>query len=551
MSEKYPQRSSKNYRYNYGNQGSNPNHSQNHNQGGKFNAPSGADGNGSGGGNTADGNAYRSNYTSYNNNNNNNNNSRYRNESSLPNEPRFEGRPNGRMNRGNKVNFNQQNDGNTGGNSGGNSGGLNMNRNYNNSQALPHPPTETPEYVSVDANQNSVVETPPTTDHDTSAPPKEFDKWEDLEGILNEDIMRGVYSYGFDSPSLIQRKALLTMFDRRDIIAQAQSGTGKTGVFTIGVLQNINPELNKTQGLIMAPTRELAKQIYEVISSIGSVNKNIKYHLLIGGTSTDDDAFELKNNTPHIIVGCPGRVYDMMRRNNIIAKDISILVLDEADEMLSIGFKEQVYNIFQYLNNDVQVGLFSATLPIELQALTDKFMRNPVRILVKSEMLTLEGIKQYYVALNDDSHKYATLKDIFNIISMSQCIIYCNSIKRVMDLTEAMQNDGFPVCCIHSSMEKSKRDESYSEFKAGKHRVLISSDVTSRGIDVQQVRTVLNFDLPKCVFKYLHRIGRSGRWGRKGTAINFVTRWDMKTMKEIERHYHTIVDELPSNIAID
>ena len=549
MSEKYPQRNSKNYRYNYGNQGSSPNHSQNqnHNQGGKFNAPSGADGNGSGGGSNADGNAYRSSYTGY----NNNNNSRYRNESSLPNESRFEGRPNGRMNRGNKVNFNQQNDGNTGGNTGGNSGGLNMNRNYNNPHPHPHPPTETPEYVSVDANQNSVVETPHTTDQDTSAPPKEFDKWEDLEGILNEDIMRGVYSYGFDSPSLIQRKALLTMFDRRDIIAQAQSGTGKTGVFTIGVLQNINPELNKTQGLIMAPTRELAKQIYEVISSIGSVNKNIKYHLLIGGTSTDDDAFELKNNTPHIIVGCPGRVYDMMRRNNIIAKDISILVLDEADEMLSIGFKEQVYNIFQYLNNDVQVGLFSATLPIELQALTDKFMRNPVRILVKSEMLTLEGIKQYYVALNDDSHKYATLKDIFNIISMSQCIIYCNSIKRVMDLTEAMQNDGFPVCCIHSSMEKSKRDESYSEFKAGKHRVLISSDVTSRGIDVQQVRTVLNFDLPKCVFKYLHRIGRSGRWGRKGTAINFVTRWDMKTMKEIERHYHTIVDELPSNIAID
>jgi translation initiation factor 4A len=386
---------------------------------------------------------------------------------------------------------------------------------------------------------------------DTSAPPKEFDKWEDLEGILNEDIMRGVYSYGFDSPSLIQRRALLTMFDRRDIIAQAQSGTGKTGVFTIGVLQNINSELDKTQGLIMAPTRELAKQIYEVISSIGSVNKSIKYHLLIGGTSTDDDAFELKNNTPHIIVGCPGRVYDMMRRGNIVAKDISILVLDEADEMLSIGFKEQVYNIFQYLNNNVQVGLFSATLPPELQALTDKFMRNPVRILVKSELLTLEGIKQYYVALDDDSQKYATLKDIFNIISMSQCIIYCNSIKRVTDLTEAMQNDGFPVCCIHSNMEKSKRDESYSDFKAGKHRVLISSDVTSRGIDVQQVRTVLNFDLPKCIFKYLHRIGRSGRWGRKGTAINFVTRWDMKTMKEIERHYHTIVDELPSNIAID
>ena len=303
--------------------------------------------------------------------------------------------------------------------------------------------------------------------------------------------------------------------------------------------------------MILAPTRELAKQIYDVITSIGSMVKNIRFHLLIGGTSTDEDAHQLKTIMPHIIVGCPGRVYDMMRRNHIISKDINLLVLDEADEMLSVGFKDQIYNIFQYLSADIQVGLFSATMPNELQSLTDKFMRNPVRILVKSEMLTLEGIKQYYVALNDDTQKYATLKDIFNIISMSQCIIYCNSIKRVMDLTDAMINDGFPVCCIHSNMDKTKRDEAYTDFKAGKHRVLISSNVTSRGIDVQQVRTVLNFDLPKCIFNYLHRIGRSGRWGRKGTAINFVTRWDIKTMKDIERHYHTIVEELPSNITID
>jgi translation initiation factor 4A len=541
MTDKYPpQRNNKNYRYN----------NQNQNNGGKFNGLGSGGGSndvgigsgGSGGGidGRNGGNNYRSNYSGYNNGGNGHGHGRYRNESS---EQRFEGRNHNRMNRGNRGNYNYHNDRNDA------NDGLNIKRNNNSdmSNIMEQVPVSAPTTAPASEKESSI----PPVEIDLSAPPKEFDKWEDLIGILNEDIMRGVYSYGFDSPSLIQRKALLTIFDRRDIIAQAQSGTGKTGVFTIGVLQNINPELNKTQGLIMAPTRELAKQIYEVITSIGSVNKNIKYHLLIGGTSTDDDAFELKNNTPHIIVGCPGRVYDMMRRNNIIGKDISILVLDEADEMLSSGFKEQVYNIFQYLNNNVQVGLFSATLPPELQALTDKFMRNPVRILVKSELLTLEGIKQYYVALNDDSQKYATLKDIFNIISMSQCIIYCNSIKRVMDLTEAMQNDGFPVCCIHSNMDKSKRDEAYSEFKGGKHRVLISSDVTSRGIDVQQVRTVLNFDLPKCVFKYLHRIGRSGRWGRKGTAINFVTRWDMKMMKEIERHYHTIVDELPSNIAID
>ena len=395
----------------------------------------------------------------------------------------------------------------------------------------------------------AITDTPSDADNDYT--PKEFDKWEDLESIMSEELMRGIYAYGFDSPSVIQRKALLTIFDKKDIIAQAQSGTGKTGVFTIGVLQKVNTETNKTQAMILAPTRELAKQIFDVITSIGSMIKDIRFHLLIGGTSTDEDAHHLKTIMPHVIVGCPGRVYDMMRRNHIVSKDINLLVLDEADEMLSVGFKDQIYNIFQFLNSDVQVGLFSATMPNELQSLTDKFMRNPVRILVKSEMLTLEGIKQYYVALNDDTQKYATLKDIFNIISMSQCIIYCNSIKRVMDLTDAMTNDGFPVCCIHSNMEKSKRDEAYTDFKAGKHRVLISSNVTSRGIDVQQVRTVLNFDLPKCIFNYLHRIGRSGRWGRKGTAINFVTRWDIKTMKDIERHYQTIVEELPSNIIID
>ena len=410
--------------------------------------------------------------------------------------------------------------------------GLNINRNENVTKSVSDIVDNT------SSNETNVEE--------TSYVPKEFDELE-----ISSNILRGIYAYGFDSPSVIQRKALLTIFDKKDIIAQAQSGTGKTGVFTIGVLHKINTEINKTQAMILAPTRELAKQIYDVITSIGSMVKNIRFHLLIGGTSTDEDAHQLKTIMPHIIVGCPGRVYDMMRRNHIISKDINLLVLDEADEMLSVGFKDQIYNIFQYLSPDIQVGLFSATMPNELQSLTDKFMRNPVRILVKSEMLTLEGIKQYYVALNDDTQKYATLKDIFNIISMSQCIIYCNSIKRVMDLTDAMINDGFPVCCIHSNMEKTKRDEAYTDFKAGKHRVLISSNVTSRGIDVQQVRTVLNFDLPKCIFNYLHRIGRSGRWGRKGTAINFVTRWDIKTMKDIERHYHTIVEELPSNIIID
>jgi superfamily II DNA/RNA helicase len=174
-------------------------------------------------------------------------------------------------------------------------------------------------------------------------------------------------------------------------------------------------------------------------------------------------------------------------------------------------------------------------------------MRDPVKILVKAEQLTLEGISQFYVAMENDEQKYETLKDIYGMISMSQCIIYCNSVKRVNDLYEAMQTDNFPVCQIHSSMDKDERNKSYQEFKSGKQRVLISSNVTARGIDVQQVSTVINFDVPSCVHTYLHRIGRSGRWGRKGVGINFMTQRDTRKVKEIEEYYHTKINELTEN----
>ena len=189
------------------------------------------------------------------------------------------------------------------------------------------------------------------------------------------------------------------------------------------------------------------------------------------------------------------------------------------DEMLSSGFKEQVYNIFEMMPKDIQVALFSATMPNELISLTDKFMRNPIKTLVKAEQLTLEGISQYYVALEDDDQKYDCIKDIYSACSVAQCIIYCNSVRRVQDLYEAMTADNFPVCQIHSGMDKEARTESYKQFRNGAQRVLISSNVTARGIDVQAVSTVINFDLPRDVHTYLHRIGRSGRWGRKGVGI--------------------------------
>ena len=374
----------------------------------------------------------------------------------------------------------------------------------------------------------------------------EFKKWEDVDEI-SPDLLRGIYAYGFEKPSYIQQKSILSIIQKRDVIAQAQSGTGKTGAFTVAALQSIDVTKAKTQALILAPTRELAKQIYDVISSIGGMMTGLTLRLLVGGTSTAEDAADLRKSVPHIIVGCPGRVFDMIRRNHIQGTNVNMLVLDEADEMLSAGFNDQIYNIFQYMPSDIQVVLFSATMPPELYTLTEKFMRSPVNIQVKAEQLTLEGIQQHYVALDDDVQKYLTLKDLFKTISVSQCIIFCNSTKRVADLHEAMLFDGFPVCCIHSGMEKGERDKAYQDFKAGVHRVLISSNVTARGIDIQQVSTVINFDMPQDVHIYLHRIGRSGRWGRKGVGINFVTRRDMRIKKEIEVYYGTIITELPVN----
>ena len=368
---------------------------------------------------------------------------------------------------------------------------------------------------------------------------------------ISTDLLRGIYAYGFEKPSDIQTKAIPTVLSGRDIIAQAQSGMGKTGAFSIGTLGIIDVNKPKLQALLMAPTHELVKQTHNVIKSIGSNLSGLKVKTLIGGTSIQDDADDIKKSCPHIIVGTAGRIYDMFRRKYIQSKDIKILVLDEADEMLSSGFKDQIYNIFQFMTENIQVALFSATLPDDILELTKKFMRNPVEIRMEAEKLNLECITQYYIALRHDGDKYDTLKDLFSTISVSQCIIYCNSIHRVTDLYRAMMEEGFSVCYIHSSMDKVERDKAFQNFRSGSFRVLISSDVTARGIDIQQVSTVNNFENTNCTHKYLHRIGLSGRWGRKGMAINFVTKQDIEIMRKIERHYNIEIKELPASFNGD
>ena len=375
---------------------------------------------------------------------------------------------------------------------------------------------------------------------------KQIERWDDMN--LKDELLRGIYAYGFENPSDIQKKAILPMVSGKDLIAQAQSGSGKTGTFAISTLQKIDTTQSTTQALILAPTHELAKQISRVLIDIGQYIEGLVVKTLIGGSSVREDIREMNTKTPHVIVGCTGRVLDLLSKRHIQGNDIKWLVLDEADEMLSHGFGQQIREMFEgYFHEDLQVALFSATMPPEMLRLTDKFMRNPIRIMVKKEELSLKCIQQFYVALPNDDIKYDTLLDLFSMISTSKCIIYCNSVRRVVTLYESMLRDGFSVCHIHSNMEKSERYDIFNQFRNGDARVLISSDITARGIDVQQVSTVVNFDIPRNVHTYLHRIGRGGRWGRKGFAINFVTKRDVGDVRRIESHYDIQINELPAN----
>ena len=371
------------------------------------------------------------------------------------------------------------------------------------------------------------------------------DSFDDLD--LQEGLLRGIYSYGFERPSAIQQRGIRPVLDGRDTIGQAQSGTGKTATFTIGALQRIDYSNRECQGLILAPTRELAQQIQKVVLALGDYLK-IKCHACIGGTSVRDDIDRLRDGQ-HCVVGTPGRVMDMLSKRHLRADNLLVFVLDEADEMLSRGFKDQIYDIFKTLPANVQVCLFSATMAPEILDLTTKFMRDAVRILVKKDELTLEGIRQFYVAIEKEEWKLDTLCDLYETLTITQAIIYCNTRRKVDFLADQMTKRDFTVSTMHAELDQKERDLIMREFRSGSSRVLISTDLLARGIDVQQVSLVINYDLPQNMENYLHRIGRSGRFGRKGVAINFVTNNDVRAMKEIERYYHTQIEEMPMDIA--
>jgi len=370
---------------------------------------------------------------------------------------------------------------------------------------------------------------------------EKYERFEDMK--LHPNILKGIFAYGWEKPSKIQEIGIMPVIDGRNCIIQAQSGTGKTGTFSISCLNLIDPNIKSCQIIIISPTREIAEQTLNVISRIGTYT-NINIYGVIGGKRLE--TYSISN--AQIIVGTPGRIFDQIKRNNIDTSTLKLFVIDEADIMFQKGFKEQITSIIEYSNENCQISLYSATLPKDILEMITKFIKDPVQILVKKEQLTLEGIKQWYVGLSAEEDKYETLKDLYGHVGVGQSIIYCSYKRKVEWLKDNLIDENYPVAYIHGEMSQEMRDDVMKDFRAGNSRILITTDLLARGIDVHQVSLVINYDLPNDKESYIHRIGRSGRYGRKGYAINFVTTQDSQYIKDIEKFYNTCIEPLPANI---
>jgi translation initiation factor 4A len=364
---------------------------------------------------------------------------------------------------------------------------------------------------------------------------------------LNEQLLRGIYSMGYSSPSPIQRKAIKPLMDHKDLIAQAQSGTGKTATFLIGSLNQVDLTLERPQVIILCPNHELAQQIYYNFECISQYTK-IKGALLIGGIPVSNNIKSLDNGA-QFIVGTPGRILDLTKRYILKMTQLKSIVIDEADEMLSKGFKEQLYEIFQFIPKECQVCVFSATMPEAALEVTNKMMNSDVvRILVNPEEVTLDGICQYYLGVESEKWKLETLYDLYERLKINQTIIFINSRRKAETIKEDLEKQNYSVSLLHGEMIHIEREKVMRQFRTGESRILLTTDVIARGIDVQQVSVVINYDLPKLCETYIHRIGRTGRYGRKGIAINFVTENEISLIERLKSWYKTSIQPLPDNL---
>jgi hypothetical protein len=412
---------------------------------------------------------------------------------------------------------------------------------------------------------------------------KMSDSFDDMN--LKTEILKGIYTCGYEKPSPCQKIIPSLIDGLRDSIITSAAGSGKTIIFSITALQNVDETLNKPQVILISPTRELAIQTYNVITTLASfTNISIALHRGTGKMTRQENVKhvsheksdvtsgyktfgECENGNEQIIVATPGRLLDIITRENIRINDIrmkkintgyiKMIVLDEADELLSESnnFQETLSDIFDKIPtiNFCQKIVISATMTEKVLNICDKILANPLKILIKKENLILAGIQQYYVRLPTEEDKIECLLDIYSNISISTSIIFTNEKKKAEYIFQRMEKEKFSVAFIHSTMEQKTRDSIMQDFRLGKLRVLIATDLLARGIDVQTISTVFNYDLPNDKENYIHRIGRSGRYGRKGIAINFVvgntnTRSNVKPtqIRDIETFYSFNIDSLPA-----
>jgi translation initiation factor 4A len=375
---------------------------------------------------------------------------------------------------------------------------------------------------------------------------KQYESFDDMG--LPENLMRGIYGHGFEKPSAIQKKGIVPIKDGHDVLAQAQSGTGKTGTFTIGALSRVDPSLKRVQVLVLVPVRELAQQIEGVAKAL-SHHMGISVYSATGGTPVRDDTKAIDRGC-QFLIGTPGRIYDLMNRNVVSSEFIRVLIFDEADQMLEDRFKEQVMCILQRgFPKETKIALFSATMDTDVIEVANQLLRDPIKILVNPEDVPLDGIKQYYIPLDSEDWKYEVLCDLYQQLNINQALIYCNKRQRAEWLAEKMTTAGFPLSFIHGEMDVEERKRRMKDFRNGTVRVMISTDMLARGIDVQQVSLVINYELPTVKENYIHRIGRAGRFGRKGVTINLISKDETRARDEIQDHFKITMSEMPSDLS--
>jgi len=363
--------------------------------------------------------------------------------------------------------------------------------------------------------------------------------------FLRRELLMGIYEKGYESPSPIQEEAIPLALARKDILARAKNGTGKTASFLIPALQRVRPEDNCIQVLILVPTRELALQTSQVCKELGKYIKGLEVMVTTGGTNLRDDIVRLDQNIS-IVVATPGRILDLAERYPTKLKKCDLIVMDEADKLLSPEFEQLIEKLLPFCSPTRQILMFSATFPITVKSFRDKHLREPFAVNLM-DSLTLKGITQYY-AFVDEKQKVHCLYTLFKKLDINQSIIFCNSTNRVQLLAKRITSLGFSCFYIHAKMDQEDRNRVFHDFRNHECRNLVSSDLFTRGIDVPSVNVVINFDFPKNSETYLHRIGRSGRYGHLGLAINLLTAEDRYSLYKIEKELNTDIKPIPKVI---